>query len=36
MGPANAACAYSLDQIVSHDWYPKNHQVIADDLEEDA
>jgi hypothetical protein len=26
-------CAYSLDQIVSHNWHPKNRDGIVDDLE---
>lgn len=25
-------CPYSLDQIVGHDWYPKNRHGIVDDL----
>jgi hypothetical protein len=29
-------CAYSLDQIVSHDWYPKNRHGIVDDFEGNA
>ena len=29
-------CPYSLDQIVSHDWYPQNRRGIVDDLEDDA
>jgi hypothetical protein len=29
-------CPYSLDQIVSHDWYPKNRHGIVDDLDDDA
>jgi hypothetical protein len=27
-------CPYSLDQIVSHDWYPPNRHGIVDDLED--
>jgi hypothetical protein len=30
------ACPYSLDQIVKHNWYPKNRHGIVDDLEDDA
>ena len=29
-------CPYSLDQIVSPDWYPKNRHGIVDDLDGDA
>ena len=29
-------CPYSLDQIVSGDWYPKNRHGIVDDLDGDA
>jgi hypothetical protein len=29
-------CPYSLDQIVSHDWYPKNRHGILDDLDGEA
>jgi hypothetical protein len=29
-------CSYSLDQIVSHDWYPRNQHGIVDALEDDA
>jgi hypothetical protein len=29
-------CPYSLDQIVSHDWSPKNRHGITDDLEDHA
>jgi hypothetical protein len=29
-------CPYSLDQIVSHDWYPKNRPGIVDDLDGEA
>jgi hypothetical protein len=29
-------CPYSLDQIVSHDWYPQNRHGMVDDLENDA
>jgi hypothetical protein len=29
-------CAYSLDQIVSHDWYPKNRHGIVGDFEGNA
>ena len=31
-----AACPYSLDQIVSHDWYPANRHGIVDDLGDEA
>jgi Domain of unknown function DUF29 len=27
-------CPYSLDQIISHDWHPKNRHGIVDDLED--
>jgi hypothetical protein len=27
-----AACPYSFDQIVSHDWYPQNRHGIVDDI----
>ena len=27
-------CSYSLDQIVSHDWYPRNQHGIVDALED--
>ena len=29
-------CSYSLDQIVSHDWYPRNQHGIVDALVDDA
>ena len=29
-------CPYNLDQIVSHDWHPKNRHGIVDALEDDA
>jgi hypothetical protein len=29
-------CPYSLDQIVSHDWYPNNRHGIVDDVDGDA
>lgn len=29
-------CPYSLDQIVSSDWYPKNRHRLVDDLEDEA
>jgi hypothetical protein len=31
-----ATCPYSLDQIVSPDWYPKNRHGLVDDLEDEA
>jgi hypothetical protein len=31
-----ATCPYSLDQIVSHDWYPRNRHGIVDDLDGEA
>jgi hypothetical protein len=30
------ACPYSLDQIVSHGWFPANRQGVFDDLGDDA
>jgi hypothetical protein len=29
-------CPYSLDQIVSHGWYPRNRHGVVDDLDGDA
>ena len=31
-----ATCPYSLDQIVSHDWHPKNRHGILDDPADDT
>jgi hypothetical protein len=31
-----ASCPYSLDQIVSHEWYPINRHGVVDDLGEEA
>ena len=30
------ACPYTMDQIVSHDWYPGNRHGVVDDLEDEA
>jgi hypothetical protein len=31
-----AVCPYTMDQIVSHDWYPRNRHGIVDDSEDAA